>query len=192
LILLTALVAGLLVGVGVARSQKRSWRLPQLGSLWLVVVALLPQGLAFYLPTTRAHIPDAVAAAGLIISQTLLLVFCWLNRKASGIWLLALGTGLNLIVIAVNGGFMPISLQTVSRLIPPDKLPALQVGSRYGFKDILLLPEETHLVWLSDHLLPPKWFPYQVAFSPGDIGIAAGAFWLMAAQGKSQTISQSS
>ncbi len=157
-------------------------------SVWLVVVAFLPQALAFYLPATRSQIPDRLAAAGLIVSQTLLIAFCWLNRKVPGIWLLAFGTGLNLIVIAANGGFMPISPQTASKLMPADRLAAIEVGSRFGFKDILLLPEETHLVWLSDHFLPPKWFSYQVAFSLGDMGIAAGAFWLAAAQGRPLTI----
>jgi hypothetical protein len=184
LILLAALAAGLLVGAVVARSQKRPWTLPQLRSLWLVVVAFLPQGLAFYLPATRAHIPDAIAAAGLLISQTLLLVFCWLNRKVSGIWLLALGTGLNLIVIAANGGFMPISPQTAARLISADELAELQIGSRFGIKDILLVPGETHLAWLSDRFVSPGWLSRPVAFSLGDTGIAAGAFWLTAAQGK--------
>jgi hypothetical protein len=184
LILLTALAAGLLVGAGIARSQRRPWTLPPLRFLWLVLVAFLPQGLAFYLPATRAHIPDAVAAAGLIVSQTLLLVFCWLNRKVPGIWLLALGTGLNLLVIAANGGLMPISPQTASRLVSAEELDAIQIGSRFGFKDILLLPGETRLVWLSDRFLPPEWLSYQVAFSLGDIGIAAGAFWLTAAQGR--------
>ena len=112
------------------------------------------------------------------------LVFCWFNRRLSGVWLLALGLFFNLLVIATNSGFMPISPQTASQLVPHETLAALGSGDRFGTKDILLLPEQTRLIWLSDQFLPPKGFPYQVAFSAGDMLIAAGAFWLMVTQGK--------
>ena len=186
MILLTALAAGLIVGAGVAYFSKRSWRLPDLHHLWLVVVAFVPQWLAFYLPATRARIPDGLAAIGLSLSQTLLLLFCWFNRRVPGVWLLALGTGLNLVVILANGGFMPISPQTAGHLVPPEELALYRVGGRFGYKDILLLPESTRLAWLSDHFLLPECLPYRAAFSPGDVAIAAGAFWLTAWPGRPQ------
>ena len=184
MILLVAILAGLVVGLFLTRIQKRSWTVPPLRQPWLVIVAFLPQFFALYLPATRSGVADGLAAAGLILSMVLLLVFCWFNRWMSGVWLLALGLFLNLLVISANSGFMPISLQTAARLIPPGALAALGEGSRFGLKDILLLPEQTHLVWLSDHFLPPAGFPYQVAFSPGDLFIATGAFWLMVTQGR--------
>lgn len=159
--------------------------MPQVRFAWLVIVAFLPQFFAFYLPATRDRMPDAWVAAGLIASDALLLVFCWFNRHLAGMWLLAAGAALNLLVIAANGGFMPISPQTASHLIPPAVLETLPIGERFGAgKDILLLPENTRFVWLSDRFLLPDWFRYQVAFSLGDTLIAAGAFWLMATQGK--------
>lgn len=183
MILLVAILAGLVVGLLIARLQKRPWTVPPLRQPWLVIIAFLPQFFALYLPATRRGVADGLAAAGLILSLVLLLVFCWFNRWMSGVWLLALGLFLNLLVISANGGFMPISPQTAARLVPSGALAALEEGSRFGVKDILLLPEQTHLVWLSDHFLPPAGFPYQVAFSLGDLFIAAGAFWLMVTQG---------
>jgi hypothetical protein len=184
MILLAAVLAGLVVGLFLARIQKRPWTVPPLHRSWLVIIAFLPQFFYVYLPATRTRVSDDLAAAGLIVSLVLLLVFCWFNRRSSGVWLLALGLFLNLLVIAVNGGFMPISPQTASRLIPPETLATLENEDRFGYKDILLLPGQTRLIWLSDCFLPPKGFLYQVAFSPGDVLIAVGAFWLMVMQGK--------
>jgi hypothetical protein len=185
LILLVAVFTGWLAGLLYARWQKRTWTIPQVRFAWLVIIGFLPQFFAFYLPATRDRMPDAWVAASLLVSDILFLVFCWFNRHLAGVWLLGGGAALNLIVIASNGGFMPISPQTASHLIPPTLLETLPVGGRFGAgKDILLLPEHTRFVWLSDRFLLPNWFPYQVAFSLGDILIACGAFWLMATQGK--------
>ena len=184
MILLVAILAGLGFGLSLARLQKRPWTVPPLRKPWLAILAFLPQLINLYLPATRTRVSDDLAAGGLIVSLALLLVFCWFNRRLSGVWLLAIGLFFNLLVIGTNGGFMPISPQTASRLVPPETLAILGNTSRFGYKDILLLPEQTHLIWLSDRFLPPKGFPYQVAFSLGDMLIAAGAFWLMVTQGK--------
>ena len=190
MILLAAILAGLAAGLLFARlrkdPRKPGWTVPPLRKTWLAILAFLPQLLISYLPT-RGQGPDELAALGLILSLVLFLVFCWFNRHLSGVWLLSAGLALNLLVMALNGGFMPISPQTASRLVPAGSqaaLASLAEGTRFGLKDVLLQPSQTRLVWLSDLLLPPRGFPYQVAFSLGDIIIAAGAFWLMLTQGK--------
>lgn len=160
--------------------HKRPWQIPEVEFAWFAVLAFLPQFILFYLPAAR-QVPDLWVAVGLVLSQILLLVFCWLNRDAPAFWILAAGLAMNLAVIAANGGFMPISPATASRLIPPEALQAMTLGSRFGYgKDILLLAENTRLALFSDRMLPPVWFPYQVAFSLGDVVIAIGAFLIMA------------
>ena len=180
MILLLALTAGLLAGLVWAYWRGHPYQAPELGHLWLVFVAFLPQFVVIYLPITRGTFPEWLVVGCLLASQILLLGFAWLNRRIPGMSILICGIVLNLAVMASNSGFMPISPQTASRLVTEERLFDIQTGSRIGAKDILLHPEQTRLEWLADRFLPPVWSPYQVAFSLGDVLIAFGAFWLLA------------
>ncbi len=179
MLLLPAILAGWLVGVVRARSFGRPYQLPELRFLWLVFIAFLPQFAILYLPGLRRQIPDSWSAILLSASQLILLGFAWLNRTQPGMGILFAGAALNFTVMAANRGFMPISPRTAGRLDPDLDVPP---GSRFGLKDILLPPEATRFEWLADRFLPPAWFPYQVAFSAGDVLIALGVFVLLARQ----------
>ena len=175
-----ALAAGLLAGIGWARWYGQPYRPPELQHLWLVFAAFLPQFIVVYLPITHRVFPDWLVVGLLLASQITLLAFVWLNRRKMGMSILLCGVALNILVMTTNGGFMPISPQTASRLVSEDILRDIQPGSRFGVKDILLHPEDIRFEWLADRFLPPTWFPYQVAFSLGDVFIALGVFWLLA------------
>ena len=101
------ILLGVPAGSLLARWQKCSWTFPPLRVAWLVILAFLPQLFAFNLPVTRTLILARWVAVGLITSQLLLLAF---------------GLTLNLLVIVANGGFMPNSPQTASRLVPQEVL----------------------------------------------------------------------
>jgi hypothetical protein len=147
--------------------------------MWLVWVAFLPQFVAAYLPTQHL-LPDWLAASSLSASLIIFLAFVWFNRRLPGMPVLIIGLGLNLIVILANRGWMPIDPQTAGHLIGENAIQSFSAGSRFGQKDILLLPQDMHFEILSDRFLLPDWFPYKVAFSLGDILIALGVFWLLA------------
>ena len=178
--LLVALVAGLLVGLGRAGWQHRSYQLPILRSAWLAFAAFFPQLVIAYLPVTRHLLADWLASIVLLMSLILFSAFAWQNRHLPGMPILLAGLALNLIVIVANGGWMPISPQTASQLTGANVLELTSMGSRFGQKDVLLLVQNIHFEFLSDRFLLPNWIPYKVAFSLGDILIGLGIFWLLA------------
>ena len=179
-LLLAAVLAGFLVGLGRARWQNQTYSVPGFQSIWLIVVAFLPQLFIAYLPVTRRLFTDSLASVTLLASLTLFLAFAWLNRRLPGMPILIVGLLLNFMVIAANGGWMPISPQTADLLTGKDILQVMNLGGRLGEKDILLSAQNTHFEFLADRFLLPEWIPYKSAFSLGDILIALGAFWLLA------------
>ncbi len=187
MILLAAVALGLAAGLGMARLRGQPYQPPDLRYLWLVFIAFLPQFAILYSPGLRRQISDEWAGILLTASQLLLIGFAWLNRKLPGMITLLIGAALNFLVMTANGGFMPISPQTASRLVPQEILADIPTGSRFGVKDILLKPEHTRFEILADRFLPPAWSTYQVAFSLGDIFLAAGVFWLLAKQPQNNT-----
>jgi hypothetical protein len=180
MILVVAVVIGLAAGIIRARITQRPYQPPSLKFIGLVLVALLAQWIVLGFHPTRVIVPDLYASLVLVLSQLALLAFVWVNRKTSGFWLLGAGLLLNLAVILLNGGWMPISPDTVRWLAPNAAPDAWQIGERLAFgKDKVLLVENTRLWFFSDRLRAPDWLSYRFAFSLGDVVIALGAVWLL-------------
>lgn len=141
LILLSALIIGGGAGWGIARWQGRTWYPPVLIYLALALIGFLPQWLAFFFPPINRSITDEMASAGLVLSQILLLLFTWLNCTIPSMRVLMVGLGCNLLVIAANGGFMPLPLETAEGLISHEALDNLVIGGRisYASKDASFL-----------------------------------------------------
>jgi len=186
MILLIAVVIGLAAGLIRAWLGKRHYHVPEFKFIWMVFAAFLMQWLTFNFTPTRQLILDACAKTFLVGSLCLLLIFVWGNRHLEGFWLLGFGLLLNLLVISLNGGLMPISPDAAQLLIPQGSDYQYQLGQRLGFtKDIVLEPESTKLWFLSDRFVTPNWLPCCIAYSFGDILIGTGAFWLLWSMGGS-------
>ena len=175
-----AIILGLLAGSLRAGVKRRRLLVPDMALLWLVPIAFAPQFIAFFSPSPNSLLTVQLVPYFLVTSQVLLLLFAAANVKMPGFWFMLVGTAANLIVILLNGGWMPISPETVNALAPNALLGSWQIGQRLGLsKDIVLMVEDTRLWFLSDRFLMPRWLPYQVAFSIGDTLLAGGAFWFM-------------
>ena len=116
----------------------------------------------------------------LVGSQALLLGFAALNFKKRGMSVMGVGLLANFLAIVFNGGWMPVSPETVRRVLPALPADFPLENRRLGFsKDWIIPNSEMQLSWLADRFTLPGWFPYRVAFSWGDIFIAIGAFVLL-------------
>lgn len=179
MILTLAVVAGFLATLLRAGYNREPLQPPALSGVWLVVIAFLPQWLAFHLAATARLIPDGLAAALLVLSQIPLLIFVWRNRSHTGVRLMGIGVAMNLTVIVANGGLMPAFPEVVAQLAP-GATGTWNVGERLWLsKDIVLPASATTLPWLADRFLVPDWLPWRAAFSLGDIFIAGGVFALL-------------
>jgi hypothetical protein len=108
----------------------------------------------------------------LMLSQIALVFLLLLNRHVPGAKLFALGIILNIVVMAANGGWMPVTPE-IHNFVHPDRpveLQARQVNS----KDVILPRTETNLWILSDII--PVTLPWRRnAVSIGDVLIILGA-----------------
>ena len=180
MLLTLAVLFGFLAGSLRAILQGKSIQVPELKHSWIVFAALIPQILAFQIAATGRMIPLSWAKVILIGSQFLLLGFVWVNRQHRGLLLLGLGLGMNLLVILLNGGLMPIQPENASYVHPSVAPQDWILGRRLGLgKDIVLIKEDTQLEILSDRFRLPDLTPIRAAFSLGDVIISLGILQLL-------------
>lgn len=129
---------------------------------WLAVTALAIQLLTF----TALPGPRTTQRQALYVTSYLLGVgFLMLNRRLPGVWLIALGAGLNLAAMVANGGVMPAAPSAVATAgLPP---------SPTVFSNSIVL-SAPRLALLGDNFAIPKGLPLHNVFSLGDLFIAVG------------------
>jgi Family of unknown function (DUF5317) len=112
-----------------------------------------------------ASLPESVAEALHLASYALAATFIARNLRIPGVWMVALGGLLNVVVIAANGGVMPAA---------PEALAAAGMPlAREAFANSTALAEPV-LWWLGDVFAIPHPLPVANVFSVGDVILCLG------------------
>jgi hypothetical protein len=161
--MLMALLAGLLVAtVPLFGGHLRALAHVRIQQFWLIGSALALQVLAISVVPTW---PRAVLVSAHLVSYVMAGWFVWLNRRVSGLPIVALGGALNAVTIAANGGTLPASRSALTTAgIHP-------VAGDFNNSGVLAHP---HLAWLGDVIPVPASVPMANVFSIGDLLILLG------------------
>jgi hypothetical protein len=126
------------------------------------------------------HQPWAIEFGPLVWTVCLAALFAMLvrnfasDRAFRGPWLVAaLGAGLNLLVVAANGGYMP---QSAEARIAVRGTPIMTTGESKLW-NVQPIDEATHLPILGDVIAEPRWLPGANVISVGDLLLGAGLTW---------------
>lgn len=147
------------------------WRVPELPTYWpLLLIALVPQvGNLFGI-----HIPGMF-----FVAIAAVLIWCICNWQLRGASIVALGVGLNLLVMAFYGGSMPIRADVLASLGQVAAPGTVLIGS----KDVVV---EASALWvLSDWIILPLGRS-MIVVSPGDLILVAGVVWWLLASHQAQ------
>ncbi len=162
-----AIVVSLIEG---GKIRRLGWL--ELRGIWLIPSAWAIQIVVYWAAVKGMGMgPDWVSPVLDTASYFLLLIFAGYNWYVAGMRILALGIFLNMLVIALNGGVMPVD----PLYLPEASRQALLAGQgTHG-----LLTPVTHLSLLADRIyISLAGFGEQI-ISIGDILIDAGSFLLV-------------
>jgi hypothetical protein len=173
-----AILAGILIGVILGGS------IQQLAEIHLRWWPLALVGLALQLtpiPSMKGQLDHWLAVGLLIASYLVLLVFVVVNIRLPGFWLIAVGFGLNALVISINAG-MPVSREAIRQAYGPSYSVLIRdLEFNGGAKHHLSRPGDV-LLPLSDVI--PMGRPVRVVLSVGDVMFFLGVTWVIAAATK--------
>jgi hypothetical protein len=176
-ILLIVLAAGKLRGGQVTNLAQLKIR-----HKWLLFTALLAQVVAIIFRPQLSGF-DALL---FILSYLGLLIFCLYNLYLPGMKLVMAGVFLNFLVITVNGGAMPISLENLEAIGRGHQAVAApaQAGSGGAATQIVQAGKDSigaspNLGFLGDVIVLPLPFKLATALSVGDVVLTVGLSWLI-------------
>jgi hypothetical protein len=170
MVLMLAAVLGVAVGLLFGGTLSKLGSLPLRG-LPLFGLAIGLQVVA-YPPAWASWQPsDGLATWLWIVSYGVVILVAVQNRRIAGFPLAALGMLSNLVAVSTNGGHMPA-------------LKSAMIDASVDYHRVHMNSVAAHapnLPWLIDRWGAPWWVPMANVYSIGDVLLAAGALWIVAA-----------
>ncbi|MDG4658354.1 DUF5317 domain-containing protein [Ectobacillus antri] len=149
---------------------KHGWIFPVL--LLIEVFVFIMQDKILFVKTLSNYIYILVYIVGLF--------FLYINRHHRGFTIILIGVLLNFIVIAANGGRMPVSIEAAT-VLDPVFVDMLKNGDLYAKHQALT--SDTNLGFLGDIIPITDPYPKSQVISIGDVIMNVGIFifiqWLM-------------
>lgn len=105
------------------------------------------------------------------MSYLILFIAIISNREHPAMWVLLLGAFLNFIVIFINGGAMPISIEGLQKAGLENEAQLISAGSIITHQP---LTPATKLPFLTDVIILPPPYPFPKLLSIGDLIISLG------------------
>jgi hypothetical protein len=163
-----ATIAIAIVVIVVTRGSFHRLASIKLHAVWLLLAALVIQVALEFVDFPEARIDD-VGLGILLSSYALIFGFCFLNRRTSGMAVIAVGVALNVLVIALNGG-MPTKDDVEERNGREVHVPIERTVKHKPRSD------DDRISFLGDVITLPG-LPNQ-QFSVGDVVIGVGVVYL--------------
>ena len=150
--IVVGIVFGLVVGGRVGNLARLKFRWP-----WVILVAVVVRTATQLPPLSRV---EGAQYAYMLTLAVIVAWTIWHWDRLPGIWLVTAGSAVNLLVIAVNGGRMPVAAEFAGSLL------------RHGNAgQYTLMGNGTQLNFLADWI---SLWPSPEVYSPGDLLIALG------------------
>lgn len=173
MLLLYSIVAGLFIG------RLAGGRLDGLTTVRFRLAPIALGGLLFQLVLFSPAVSERIGDLGPVLyvaSTAAVLVALLANLRLPGLWVLAVGAGMNLVAIVANGGYMPSSPEAWMALNGLAEVPT------EAYTNSALITDATAFPALGDIFVFPRPLPFANVFSMGDVLIAAGAIVFLVRQ----------
>ncbi|HOQ36752.1 MAG TPA: DUF5317 domain-containing protein [Acetivibrio sp.] len=156
--------------------KKRSFDLfnVKLQKTWLIVVAFALQTVTRLMGVKGFDFAVKFSLLIQVVVFALLFLCFWFNKKYIGLWFIGIGASLNALVMIINGGRMPVSLEAMQKA-------GIQVATDMVLSGAdnkhIVLSDTTRLGFLADIIYLPGILGWGIGvLSIGDIIVALGLF----------------
>jgi len=170
--LIESLVASIIIGL--IRGGKLSrFAYIKFSKLWVFILAIVIQAsIVFFGLGGNTFVLDFIKEL-YILSYVLLFIGILTNINYRSLWVVVIGSIMNIFVFLSNGWKTPISIESLNLIGLSDLSAMVESGSITLYTPLV---DTTRYAFLADFIVIPQPYPFPQILSGGDIVIALGLF----------------